>query len=309
MNTLQSTSSGAVVIDKPAGWTSHDVVARVRRLLHQRSVGHIGTLDPLATGVLPLLFGDLTRLAQFFLHAEKEYTATIRFGFATTTYDSEGEPVGLTSDCGPSRTEIEAALARFRGNIFQLPPAFSAKKIAGQRAYAMARAQKPVTLTPIAVEIHSLELLRYEEPFLQVHLHCSSGTYVRSIAHELGQALRVGAHITQLRRERAGNFTLSHSCTLEQLAELGQNDKLDSIFFPERLLLNQFPAVIPPEDILRRMVQGQRVNLPDFSCAPFVRVFNGQEQIVAIGQRLSGSMFHPKLVLRKSTTGAQVGLK
>src|ERR1700731_1178051 len=175
--------NGVLIIDKPAGLTSHDVVNRVRRILDERSIGHLGTLDPLATGVLPLVTGSLTRLAQFYATSEKTYEGTIRFGFATDTYVSEGEPVTAPQPVNLDMQKVEALAARFRGVIEQMPPPFSAKKIHGVPAYKLARKQKEVVLKPVTVEIKQFEILGIEDTCARFRARVSSGTYMRSVAH------------------------------------------------------------------------------------------------------------------------------
>src|SRR5689334_11809361 len=187
--------NGVLVIDKPAGMTSHDVVNRVRRIAGERSVGHLGTLDPMATGVLPLVLGKLTRLAQFYTASDKTYEGDIQFGQATTTYDAEGEPIGdAHADTAATLTldQIPTASERFRGEIQQTPPAFSAKKIQGVPAYKLARSNKPVDLSPVAVTVHEFVIEDLADARARFRAHVSSGTYVRCIAHELGQVLGVG---------------------------------------------------------------------------------------------------------------------
>ncbi len=188
-------ANGVLIVDKPAGMTSHDVVARVRRLANERAVGHLGTLDPMATGVLPLVLGRMTRLAQFYLASEKSYEGEIRFGFATDTYDAEGEPTGPPQPVGLSLDHVRAAAARFRGSIQQMPPPFSAKKIAGVPAYKLARKKKEVELKPIQVEIREFEILSLDGDRAAFRARVASGTYLRSVAHDLGQLLSVGAHL------------------------------------------------------------------------------------------------------------------
>lgn len=188
---------GAIVIDKPEDWTSHDVVAKVRGILKTKKVGHLGTLDPIATGVLPLVIGKATRLAQFYTRSDKTYEGTIRFGWATTTYDRAGNVVGEKVDCAPDAALIEIALAGFRGEIAQTPPPVSAKKVDGKRAYHLVRAQQPVDLAPVTVQIYELTLLTVDGPDAQVRVRCSGGTYIRSIAHDVGKALGCGGHVQE----------------------------------------------------------------------------------------------------------------
>ena len=215
--------NAVLIIDKPAGLTSHDVVNRARRILRERSIGHLGTLDPLATGVLPLVTGNLTRLAQFYTSSEKTYEGTIRFGFATDTYDAEGDPTTAPQTVSLSREEIEAQAARFRGVIQQTPPPFSAKKIKGVPAYKLARQQKEVILQPVQVEIKEFEILSVDVDRVCFRARVASGTYMRSVAHEMGQALTCGAHLESLRRTAVAEFTLEDAHTLEQLAEAARS--------------------------------------------------------------------------------------
>jgi len=215
--------NGVLIIDKPAGLTSHDVVNRVRRLLGQRSVGHLGTLDPMATGVLPLVTGSFTRLAQFYVSSEKTYEGVIRFGFSTDTYDAEGEPTSEPLSVNLSREELEAHAAKFRGVIEQVPPPFSAKKIKGVPAYKLARKHKEVVLKPVQVEIKEFEILSVEADRASFRARVASGTYMRSVAHDLGQLLGCGAHLESLRRTSVAEFTLADAHTLDELAEAAGN--------------------------------------------------------------------------------------
>jgi len=209
--------NGVLIIDKPAGLTSHDVVNRVRRILGQRSVGHLGTLDPMATGLLPLVVGNFTRLAQFYVSSDKTYEGTVRFGFCTDTYDAEGEATTDIKQVQLSRDELEPAVARFRGLIEQEPPPFSAKKVKGIPAYKLARKQKEVHLQPVQVEIKDLEVLGVDVDRMRFRARVSSGAYMRSIAHDLGKALGCGAHLESLRRTTVAEFSIEEASTLEEL--------------------------------------------------------------------------------------------
>jgi tRNA pseudouridine55 synthase len=274
--------------------TSHDVVARVRRITSERSIGHLGTLDPMATGVLPLLMGKHTRLAQYFAAAEKSYTGTIRFGFATDTYDAEGEAAG--PDLQPMLTlnVVQAAVARFQGEIEQMPPPFSAKKIDGKPAYKLARAGKPVELRPSKVRIFRFEVARVEGAEADFDLTISAGGYVRSIAHELGQMLGCGAHLTRLRRTRAGAFTLEQAHTLDELEKMSGNiEAVEACCVHPRNLLPEMPAVCGDPQALGRLRNGAQANLPEFSDAPLVKVFEGQRNLVGIAKRVAGALFQP----------------
>ena len=210
--------NAVLIIDKPSGLTSHDVVNRARRILGERSIGHLGTLDPMATGVLPLVIGRLTRLAQFYTNAEKTYEGTIRFGFSTDTYDAEGQPTSAPQPVTLNPDQIQSLAAGFRGVIEQVPPPFSAKKIQGVPAYKLARKQKEVVLKPVQVEIKEFEILSVDPDRVHFRARVASGTYMRSVAHEMGQALSCGAHLESLRRTTVAEFTLADAHTLDELA-------------------------------------------------------------------------------------------
>jgi tRNA pseudouridine55 synthase len=214
---------GVLVIDKPEGMTSHDVVQCVRRWARQRRVGHLGTLDPLATGVLPLALGEATKLSKLLTHGEKEYTGEIRLGEETTTYDREGEVVKASGPPWPSLETVRAALARFEGTIQQVPPPYSAVKQGGEPAFRRARRGEHVELEPRTVQIHRIDLLRYDAPMIGLTVSCSAGTYLRSLAHDLGLALGTGAHLWKLCRTRSGPFALDQAVRLEELDTLGES--------------------------------------------------------------------------------------
>lgn len=289
--------NGVLVVDKPAGMTSHDVVARVRRLLGEKSVGHLGTLDPMATGVLPLVLGRMTRLAQYYGDAEKAYEGEVRFGFATDTYDADGDPVGEVSQAVVTLEQVREAAARFRGKIEQTPPPFSAKKIAGVPAYKLARKKKDVALEPVSVEVRELEILSMEGDRARFRSRVSAGTYLRSIAHEMGQALGVGAHLASLRRTASGEFGLSDTRTLAEIEAAAQAGEPERVFVHLRRVLPEFPAVTVGEEVAARVCHGMPVNLPEMSKARLVKVFVGQGELIAIASRVAGTLFHPKVVL------------
>ena len=212
---------GFLVIDKPRGLTSHDVVQRVRRIAKQRRVGHLGTLDPLATGVLPIALGEATKLSQLLTHGAKSYRGRLLLGVETTTYDREGEVVATREGPWPDRAVVEKALSAFEGEIEQVPPPYSAVKQAGQAAYRRARRGEEVRLEPRRVSISRVELVAFEPPFLSIEVDCSAGTYLRSMAHDLGAAMGTGAHLYELVRTRSGPFTLEQAVSLEALEQLG----------------------------------------------------------------------------------------
>ncbi|OLC97836.1 MAG: tRNA pseudouridine(55) synthase TruB [Acidobacteria bacterium 13_1_40CM_4_58_4] len=289
--------NGVLVIDKPAGLTSHDVVNRVRRILHQRAVGHLGTLDPLATGVLPLVTGNLTRLAQFYAASEKTYQGVIRFGFATDTYDAEGEPAGPAQIVKVSLEQLRELAAPFCGLIEQMPPPFSAKKIHGVPAYKLARTHKDVPLKPIRVEIKEFEILGVEGDRASFRARVASGTYMRSVAHDLGQQLGCGAHLESLRRTSLGEFDLTEAHSLEEVDAAAKIAQVEEMFIHPRKLLPQLPSVTANEEMASRIRSGRTVNLPELSRAKQVKVFCGQRELIAIATRIAGTLFHPKIVL------------
>ncbi len=290
--------NGLLVVDKPGGMTSHDVVARLRRITGERSIGHLGTLDPMATGVLPLLLGKFTRLAQYFSSAEKAYTGRIRFGFATDTYDAEGAVVGERVDPNLILDSVRSAAGRFHGEMQQMPPPFSAKKIGGTPAHRLARAGKPVELKPARVRIAHFEIDGLDGDEACFAMEISAGGYVRSVAHELGQDLGCGAHLTSLRRTRAGVFSLEDAHTLEELEALaGNNEALMCACVHPRNLLLEMPAVTGDEYVIGRLRNGAQANLPEFSRAPMVRFFAGQRELIGIAKRVAGTLFQPVVVM------------
>jgi tRNA pseudouridine55 synthase len=289
--------NGVLIIDKPSGLTSHDVVNRVRRILQQRSVGHLGTLDPLATGVLPLVTGSLTRLAQFYTASPKTYEGEIRFGFATDTYDAQGQAISPMQSVNPQPEQVKALATRFHGVIEQMPPPFSAKKIQGVPAYKLARKKKEVVLKPVRVEIMEFEILAVEADRARFRARVASGTYMRSVAHEMGQHLGCGAHLASLRRTAAAEFEISDACTLEQMQDAAQKHAVEDLFVHPRKLLPSLPSVTADEPTAARIRSGRSVNLPELSRARQVKVFCGQKDLIAIATRVAGTLFHPKIVL------------
>ena len=289
--------NGVIVVDKPADWTSHDVVARVRRLVGERSVGHLGTLDPMATGVLPLVMGRMTRLAQFYTASEKAYEGTVRLGVATDTYDCDGDPVGSEQEVHVTVEELQRAVAQFAGHILQTPPPFSAKKIKGVPAYKLARRKQEVELQPVEVEVMEFAVCGLETNLVQFCCRVSSGTYVRSLAHELGQKLGIGAHLAALRRTAVAEFMIGQAHTLEAVAEAATENRLEQLLVHPRILLPGMPAVTADDEAIGKIRHGRMVNLPEMSRLPLVKVFGGQCDLICIASRIAGTLFQPKVVL------------
>jgi tRNA pseudouridine55 synthase len=290
--------NGLLVIDKPGGITSHDVVSRLRRITGESSIGHLGTLDPMATGVLPLLMGKFTRLAQYFSASEKSYSGTIRFGFATDTYDADGDPTGEQTHPSLTLEQVRAVASRFHGDMEQMPPPFSAKKISGTPAYKLARAGKPVELKTAKISVRSFAITALDDEEASFAMSISAGGYVRSVAHQLGQDLACGAHLSSLRRTQAGVFTLADAHTLEELEQLaGDLAALEGHCIHPRSLLAEMPSVTGDAMSLGRLRNGAQANLPEFSCAPMVKVFAGQRELVGIARRVAGTLFQPVVVM------------
>lgn len=298
--------NGLVVVDKPAGMTSHDVVGRIRRIFGERSVGHLGTLDPMATGVLPIVLGRYTRLAQFFGDSTKGYEGEIRFGFATDTYDAEGEPT--TPVKAADRLTLQAILEAskdFLGTIEQVPPPYSAKKVKGVPAYKLARKNVEVMLEPVAVEVLAFDILDYFGGRARFRALVSSGTYIRSLAHELGRRLGLGAHLGALRRTRAGEFCIEDAHTLDQLERLG--DARCEVLVHPRRILPEMPSVTVTDEVAGYIRNGRAVNLPEFSNAKLVKVYTGQRELLAVASRIAGTLFHAKVVLFGSNEPVPTG--
>jgi tRNA pseudouridine55 synthase len=289
--------NGVLIIDKPSGVTSHDVVSRVRRILKQRAVGHLGTLDPLATGVLALVLGTMTRLAQFYLTAEKGYEGVIRFGFATDTYDLDGERVGEPRPLVLRLDQLQDLARRFQGTIEQMPPPFSAKKIHGVPAYKLARKKKEIALKPVQVEIKEFEITKLEDSGVFFRARVASGTYMRSVAHDMGQLAGCGAHLESLRRTALAEFELKDAHMLEELEQAAAGGQVLDLLVHPRRLLPLLPAVTANEEIASRIRHGRPVNLPELSRAREVKVFYGQRDLIAISTRVAGTLFHPRIVL------------
>jgi tRNA pseudouridine55 synthase len=297
--------NGVLVVDKPSGPTSHDVVGRVRRALGTRRIGHTGTLDPLATGVLPLVIGRATRLAQFLSSDAKEYLADVRFGFATTTYDALGSEVagyvGEELPAGPvDLSGLDCALEEFRGTYLQTPPAFSAKKVSGTPAYELARAGQRPALRSVEVTVSALEIVERGDRTARLRVVCSSGFYVRSLAHELGQRLGCGAHLAALRRTRAGSFQLSDAVPLDVIEAEGA--AAASRLIPLERLLPAVPGVVLTGEGVRRALHGNLVPPSEYvpeerPAGPRVRLLDEGGSLLGIAESEAGGVLHPVVVL------------
>ena len=288
--------NGLLVLDKPSGITSHDVVAIVRRATGEKSIGHLGTLDPMATGVLPLLLGKYTRLAQFFGQADKHYTGHIRFGFATDSFDADGTQMGEAVSLCQTLEELQTLSKGFRGELDQVPPIFSAKKINGVAAHKLARAGVEVAVKPARITIHNFELTSLKDDTASFVMSVSAGGYVRSVAHELGQLANCGAHLSTLRRTRAGASSLEHAITVDQLKSATVAE-LEALLPHPRTLLPEMPYVTVDDQLAGRLRNGMQVNLPDFSQAPLIKVFTTPTDLLAIARRIAGTLMQPIVVI------------
>jgi tRNA pseudouridine55 synthase len=289
--------NGVIVVDKPQGWTSHDVVARCRKLLGERSIGHLGTLDPMATGVLPLVLGRMTRLSQFYSGSPKCYEGTIRLGTSTDTYDADGEPLGAQQDVQVSLEQLRYVALSFIGPQQQVPPPFSAKKIKGVPAYKLARRKVEIELKPVEVVVHYFAVAELSGRDLSFCCRVSSGTYVRSLAHELGRKLGCGAYLSSLRRTAVGEFEIAQAKTIREIESAAKEDRVAALMVHPRKLLPEMPSVSADEEAISRIRAGRTVNLPELSRSKWVKVFAGQTELICLATRVAGTLFHPKVVL------------
>ena len=280
--------SGVLNINKPGGMTSHDVVDVVRRLYHVRKVGHTGTLDPRGTGVLPVCVGRATKIAQFLTAADKEYEMVIRLGVTTDTQDADGKVIDEAEVC-VTREGVEAALESFRGEIQQVPPLFSAKRVRGERLYKVARRGEDVPREPVTVQMYAIRLISYDPPFLMLSVHCSKGTYARTLADDLGKMLGCGAHLYGLVRVRAGRFELKDALSLNELTALVEAEKGDEPLISVEEALDHLPAVRVLPEASRLILHGSPVTAqqvvsvpPDVAKGMLIRVLGFRRQLLSL---------------------------
>lgn len=289
--------------------TSHDVVDVVRRIMGLRQVGHFGTLDPFATGVLPLSLGKATRFAQFYLKSRKAYEGTIRFGFSTDTYDSTGKAASEPAAVTLEPKKLEKLFEGFTGRILQTPPPYSAKRVGGTRAYKLARRNLPVNLAPVEVEIYALELLGIEGDSARFAVECSGGTYVRSMAHDMGQMLGCGAHLAGLRRTAVAEFASQKAVTLEQLDLAAREGRVADCVVPLEVLLPGCPELLVRGREETSVRHGHSFQLPhvlrpgrgtqagEAPAVSLVKVMNSERRLIAIARHVTGNVYHPDVVL------------
>ncbi len=289
---------GIIVLDKPRGISSNDAVQQAKRLFGAQKVGHTGSLDPLATGVLPLCFGEATKFSQYLLSSDKRYWTRIKLGIATETGDADGEVLAEADAGAVSRADIEAALAEFRGEIRQVPSMYSALKHNGQPLYKLARQGIEVEREARCVTVYSNEIAAFHGDELELELHCSKGTYIRTIAEELGRSLGVGAHVTALRRRSAGPFTEEDTVTLDFLAGERENGSLDRFLRPIASAVGQWPEVLLTDATAFYLRQGQPVQVPHAPTSGWVRLCedsNGEhKQFVGVGEVLDDGRVAPR---------------
>lgn len=251
--------NGVLLLDKPVGWSSNDALIKAKRLLNAVKAGHTGTLDPFATGLLPLCFGEATKFSADLLDADKTYQTVVHLGVISNTGDTEGELV-QTCEVNVTEAQIRAVLEQFKGDILQVPPMYSALKRDGKPLYEYAREGVTLEREARPVTIHSLEFVKYEAPFLTLNVCCSKGTYIRVLGEDIGKALGCGAHLNALRRTQVGHLRLENTVTLDQLIEMSEEQRY-SLLAPVDALLSSFPEVVLNEELSRRFLQGQRISL------------------------------------------------
>jgi len=297
---------GILNINKTTGMTSHDVVAKIRKLLKQKRVGHAGTLDPAASGVLPICVGHGTRVAEYLSESGKAYRAEILFGIVTDTYDREGSILRTSDTRKLSLASIEERLPHFMGAQMQMPPLYSAIKLQGQPAYKRMRAGEEITLEPRPIEIYALHIVTWQAPVLTLDIECSKGTYIRSLAYDLGEQLGCGAHLAGLIRTRSGPFTLEKSSTLEQLTDIIEQGTLSEYIFPADYAIQQYPALHLDEETSTRVLHGNafHAELPVLQPeSNLARIYNDKGSFLAIAHwDAEEQMWQPKKVFGPDNT-------
>jgi len=302
---------GLILVNKHQGCTSHDLIAELRKIINIQKIGHFGTLDPLATGLMIIAVGKATRLSSFFLKENKIYEGRIKFGYSTDTYDSSGTPSSTVKKEWPEKRTILEAMKKFEGQLNQIPPPFSAKKYRGKPLYKLARNKKEFELKPSRVFIHFFNLKKYHPPVLDFNVKCSSGTYIRSLAHDLGQILKCGAHLSELTRTKIGAFEISDALSLEEIKQLKEKGEISKCLIPIESLLPQFPKVILkesgtalarngniifPENISKVVQRNSRQNaLKEKECV--YRLFSLEGKLLGLAkQDTEKNSFHPFLI-------------
>jgi len=312
---------GLILVNKPQGITSHDVVAQIRIILGIQKVGHYGTLDPLATGLVVVAAGKTTRLFPFYSKKDKTYTGRIRLGFSTDTFDSTGKPTSSEKKEFPQKTDVLKAMKKFVGEIEQIAPAYSAKKYKGKPLYELVRSNKKFELRPSQISIHFFDLINFTPPELEFRVGCSSGTYIRSLAHDLGRRLGCGAHLSELTRTAVGNYHLDDSLDLEKIRQLNSEGQIEEFLIPLELLLPEFPKIIlnergsvlakngntiSPENILK-IFRDESYSQDTFQEKEAIfRMFSLEGKFLALAKKIpEKGHFHPFLVIDPSDNAAE----
>jgi tRNA pseudouridine55 synthase len=288
--------NGILVVDKPAGISSNDVVQQAKRLFGAQKVGHTGSLDPLATGVLPLCFGEATKFSQYLLDADKKYWTQVRLGITTETADADGEVIAQADTSGITESQVTAALERFVGEIEQIPSMYSALKHQGQPLYKLARQGIEVERAPRRISIYSAELLQFSEASIELRVHCSKGTYIRSLAEDLGAALGCGGHVSALRRLAAGPYKEGQATTLDELREVGDLREMDALLLPVSSAVSSWPAVRLHEDTAHYVRQGQPVQVAHAPTDGWVQIFElaEKDRFLGVGEILTDGRVAPR---------------
>ena len=288
--------NGILVVDKPAGISSNDVVQQAKRLFGAQKVGHTGSLDPLATGVLPLCFGEATKFSQYLLDADKKYWAQVRLGITTETADADGEVIAQADTSRITESQVTAALETFVGEIEQIPSMYSALKHQGQPLYKLARQGIEVERAPRRISIYSAELLQFSEASIELRVHCSKGTYIRSLAEDLGAALGCGGHVSALRRLAAGPYEEAQATTLDELREVGDVREMDALLLPVSSAVGSWPAVRLHEDTAHYVRQGQPVQVAHAPTDGWVQIFElaEEDRFLGVGEILTDGRVAPR---------------
>ena len=281
-------ANGIIIVDKPSGWTSQDVAAKLRGIFHERRIGHGGTLDPMATGLLPVFVGRATRAAEFMESAQKEYIAGLRLGMTTNTQDTSGEALQTAPVC-VTRQELEAALKQFTGPIEQIPPMYSAIKIGGKKLYELARKGQEIERKPRPVTIYALELLDGDSADWTIRVRCSKGTYVRTLCHDIGAALGCGGCMSSLRRTMAGGFTLRQAVTMPELLKFAEENDPQTLLMPVDALFAQHPALIVTMGQAARIRNGADVRDRSFADGTY-RVYAEDGNFLMLGKAAGGTL-------------------
>ena len=288
--------NGILVVDKPAGISSNDVVQQAKRLFGAQKVGHTGSLDPLATGVLPLCFGEATKFSQYLLDADKKYWTQVRLGITTETADADGEVIAQADTSGITESQVTAALETFVGEIEQIPSMYSALKHQGQPLYKLARQGIEVERAPRRISIYSAELLQFSEASIELRVHCSKGTYIRSLAEDLGAALGCGGHVSALRRLAAGPYEEVQATTLDELREVVDVREMDALLLPVSSAVGSWPAVRLHEDTAHYVRQGQPVQVAHAPTDGWVQIFElaEEDRFLGVGEILTDGRVAPR---------------